>query len=239
MSTNGEQTSKEIIRIHRCLEDAYAANQGNSRFSFNTRISLRSFCRSTDRFLSLHNSSNPVFTFGGKYLSRLVSDQSKCNDGKTLVWLTSLDLVSGRQSGTVSGWQSITCFTYVTSNPDLEKTSADSIVLLIVLGPVNKSGVSDDNQMGDVDVSSTTKPNKVEQMQSLTQLILSLDMEQWETLVDVFHIQKAMIHYWIFALLVQYRTLFSSSYCLFYFHIYPTEQILLTSCNTNQEWSNS
>jgi hypothetical protein len=39
--------------------------------------------------------------------------------------------------------------------------------------------------------SSNTKSN---QIHSLTQLILSLDMEQWESLVQVFHIQNSMIN---------------------------------------------
>ena len=64
------------------------------------------------------------------------------------------------------------------------------IVFALILGPVNKSS----DQVADSDVSSST-PNKSEQVQSLTQLILSLDMEQWETLVQVFDIRTAMIQH--------------------------------------------
>lgn len=42
---------------------------------------------------------------------------------------------------------------------------------------------------------NTQKPDSSlsSQIQCLTQLILSLDMEQWEDLIEVFHIEKPMI----------------------------------------------
>jgi len=61
----------------------------------------------------------------------------------------------------------------------------------LVLGPLNKPNTQNDSNM-DTDLSSSnTKSN---QIHSLTQLILSLDMEQWESLVQVFHIQNSMIN---------------------------------------------
>ena len=52
---------------------------------------------------------------------------------------------------------------------------------------MNKSNSLNDSTN---DAESTSKSD---QIHSLTQLILSLDMEQWETLVQVFHIQNSMI----------------------------------------------
>lgn len=45
-----------------------------------------------------------------------------------------------------------------------------------------------------IDADHHLTNSKSDQIHSLTQLILSLDMEQWETLVQVFHIQKPMIN---------------------------------------------
>ncbi|CAF4251289.1 unnamed protein product, partial [Adineta steineri] len=56
--------------------------------------------------------------------------------------------------------------------------------------PVNKSSTQNDSNM-DIDVSLSN--NKSVQIHSITQLILSLDMEQWETLIEVFDIQTPMI----------------------------------------------
>jgi len=44
-----------------------------------------------------------------------------------------------------------------------------------------------------INTNQSLSETKVNQMQSLTQLILSLDMEQWETLIDVFQIENSMI----------------------------------------------
>ncbi len=56
---------------------------------------------------------------------------------------------------------------------------------------MNKPNTQNDSNM-DINLSSSnTKSN---QIHSLTQLILSLDMEQWESLVQVFHIQNSMIN---------------------------------------------
>ncbi len=52
---------------------------------------------------------------------------------------------------------------------------------------MNKSSTQNDSNMN-IDHS------KSDQIHSLTQLILSLDMEQWETLVQVFHIKDSMIN---------------------------------------------
>ncbi len=56
---------------------------------------------------------------------------------------------------------------------------------------MNNSSTQNDSNM-DLNLSSSN--NKSNQIHSLTQLIVSLDMEQWETLVQVFHIQKSMIN---------------------------------------------
>lgn len=56
-----------------------------------------------------------------------------------------------------------------------------SFFLLLYIGPSNK------NSTQHVDVTLTN------QIQCITQLILSLDMEQWESLVEVFQIKKSMI----------------------------------------------
>ena len=55
-------------------------------------------------------------------------------------------------------------------------------ISLFFLGPVNTDSAMD------VDRKSS-------QINNLTQLILSLDMEQWENLVEVFHIDKCMIEH--------------------------------------------
>ncbi|CAF4011278.1 unnamed protein product, partial [Rotaria sp. Silwood2] len=57
--------------------------------------------------------------------------------------------------------------------------------------PLTKSNEPNDSNMNINLSSSSTKPHQVD---SLTQLILSLDIEQWENLVDVFHIQTSMIN---------------------------------------------
>ncbi len=55
---------------------------------------------------------------------------------------------------------------------------------------MNKPNTQNDSKANiDVSLSNTQS----DQIHSLTQLILSLDMEQWESLVQVFHIQTAMI----------------------------------------------
>ncbi len=56
---------------------------------------------------------------------------------------------------------------------------------------MNKPNKQNDSNM-DIDTSSSN--NKTDQIHCLTQLILSLDMEQWESLVQVFHIQNSMIN---------------------------------------------
>ncbi len=61
----------------------------------------------------------------------------------------------------------------------------------MLLGPLNKPNTQNDSNMDTDPSSSNTKSN---QIHSLTQLILSLDMEQWESLVQVFHIQNSMIN---------------------------------------------
>jgi hypothetical protein len=65
------------------------------------------------------------------------------------------------------------------------------ILPVCFLGPVNNSSTQNDSNM-DLNLSSSN--NKSNQIHSLTQLIVSLDMEQWESLVQVFHIQKSMIN---------------------------------------------
>jgi hypothetical protein len=67
----------------------------------------------------------------------------------------------------------------------------NTLLKSLFLGPLNKPNTQSDSAM-DIDVSSTNP--KSDQIQSLTQLILSLDMEQWENLVEVFHIQTSMIN---------------------------------------------
>ncbi|CAF4842194.1 unnamed protein product, partial [Rotaria magnacalcarata] len=54
--------------------------------------------------------------------------------------------------------------------------------------PSNKSDTQNDSTINNGQKSSS------HQVISLTQLILSLDIEQWETLVDVFDIQTSMIN---------------------------------------------
>lgn len=46
-----------------------------------------------------------------------------------------------------------------------------------------------------MNLDQTLSNPKTTQIHSLTQLILSLDMEQWETLVQVFHIENSMINH--------------------------------------------
>ena len=60
----------------------------------------------------------------------------------------------------------------------------------LFLGPVNRDNASNAGAM-DVDPNSSNRNSS--QINNLTQLILSLDMEQWENLVEVFHIDKCMI----------------------------------------------
>jgi len=59
---------------------------------------------------------------------------------------------------------------------------------LPVLRPLDKPNTQNDSKMN-IDHSSST-----DQIHSLTQVVLSLDMEQWEDLVQVFHIQNSMIN---------------------------------------------
>lgn len=60
------------------------------------------------------------------------------------------------------------------------------IRLVYFSGPVHK----DDSQMT---MNQTNLNSQSSQIQSITQLILSLDMDQWENLVEVFHIENCMI----------------------------------------------
>ncbi|CAF3533917.1 unnamed protein product [Rotaria sp. Silwood1] len=77
---------------------------------------------------------------------------------------------------------------YIESN-DNEQEQLD--LFNAISSPLNNSNKSNDSNMNISLSSSNTKPC---QMDSLTQLILSLDIEQWENLVDVFHIQTPMIN---------------------------------------------
>jgi hypothetical protein len=62
---------------------------------------------------------------------------------------------------------------------------------MFISGPMDKPNKQNDSNMNtDVSLSNT----KIDQIHCLTQLILSLDMEQWESLVQVFHIQNSMIN---------------------------------------------
>ncbi len=56
---------------------------------------------------------------------------------------------------------------------------------------MNKPNTQNDSNM---DIDHTLSNTQSNHIHSLTQLILSLDMEQWEALVQVFHIQKSMIN---------------------------------------------
>lgn len=62
--------------------------------------------------------------------------------------------------------------------------NVQAIGLPFIAGPVNSSCAAD---------GGTPADSKCQQIQSLTQLVLSLDMEQWEALVEVFDIQSPMI----------------------------------------------
>jgi hypothetical protein len=132
MSSRGEQTSKEIIRINRCLEEAYEENnhQPISFFLFTIHPTL--FSRSVENIF---------------HISFLIKE------GKAELFLDHNQLP--------------------------------------VLRPVNKPSTQNDSNM---DLDHTLSNSKCDQIHSLTQLILSLDMEQWEALVQVFHIQKSMIN---------------------------------------------
>lgn len=55
---------------------------------------------------------------------------------------------------------------------------------------MNKDKALHDSSM---DVDSNSSNRKSSQINTITQLILSLDMEQWENLVEVFHIDQCMI----------------------------------------------
>lgn len=62
---------------------------------------------------------------------------------------------------------------------------------IFFVGPVKKSDTQNDSSTNTDRSTSTT--NKSQQVQPLTQLILALDIEQWEALVEVFHIEKPMV----------------------------------------------
>ena len=59
----------------------------------------------------------------------------------------------------------------------------------LFLGPSNKSN----SQLITSSSNDDDDDKQSEQVQSLTQLVLSLDMEQWENLVQVFDLKKPMI----------------------------------------------
>ena len=74
----------------------------------------------------------------------------------------------------------------------VSRSKVGSIDLIFsISGPINKDNSLNDSQM---DVNQTNSNSQSAQIQSITQLILSLDMEQWENLVEVFHIETCMIH---------------------------------------------
>ena len=53
MSTDGEQTSKEIIRIHRCLENAFEQNENRPIGFFLFTIHPKHFSRSVENIFHL------------------------------------------------------------------------------------------------------------------------------------------------------------------------------------------
>lgn len=122
LSSNGEQTSKEIVRINRCLEDAYEQNQCQPVGFFQFTIHPKRFSRSVENIF---------------HVSFLIKE------GKVELFLDEDQLP--------------------------------------VLRPI-------------INTNQSVSETKLSQMQSLTQLILSLDMEQWETLIEVFQIENPMIN---------------------------------------------
>lgn len=120
MSTDGEQTSKEIIRIHRCLENAFEQNENRPIGFFLFTIHPKHFSRSVENIF---------------HLSFLIKEN------KVELFLDENQLPVLRPTGQMS----------------------------------------------------QSKTTKSDQIHSLTQLILSLDMEQWENLIQVFQIAQPMI----------------------------------------------
>ncbi|CAF3728189.1 unnamed protein product [Rotaria magnacalcarata] len=129
MIPSGEQTSQEIIRMNRCLEEAYQNNDNQPVSFFMFTIHPKLFCRSVENIF---------------HVSFLIKE------GKAELFLDENQLP--------------------------------------VLRPSNKSDTQNDSTINNGQKSSS------HQVISLTQLILSLDIEQWETLVDVFDIQTSMIN---------------------------------------------
>ncbi|CAF4286394.1 unnamed protein product, partial [Rotaria socialis] len=129
MIPSGEQTSQEIIRMNRCLEEAYQNNDNQPVSFFMFTIHPKLFCRSVENIF---------------HVSFLIKE------GKAELFLDENQLP--------------------------------------VLRPSNKSDTQNDSTINNDQKSSS------HQVISLTQLILSLDIEQWETLVDVFDIQTSMIN---------------------------------------------
>jgi len=127
MSSRGEQTSKEIIRINRCLEEVYENNNNQPISFFMFTIHPTLFSRSVENIF---------------HVSFLIKE------GKAELFLDNNELP--------------------------------------VLRPMNKSNTQN--------IDTSLSNNKTDQIHCLTQLILSLDMEQWESLVQVFHIEKSMIN---------------------------------------------
>ncbi|CAF1384779.1 unnamed protein product [Rotaria sordida] len=132
MSSNGEQTSKEIIRMNRCLEEAYENNNNQPISFFIFTIHPTKFSRSVENIF---------------HISFLIKE------GKVELFLDNNGLP--------------------------------------VLRPLKESNKLNDSNMN-INLSSSNTNSH--QFNSLTQLILSLDIEQWETLVDVFDIQTSMIN---------------------------------------------
>ncbi|CAF5096890.1 unnamed protein product, partial [Rotaria magnacalcarata] len=119
MIPSGEQTSQEIIRMNRCLEEAYQNNDNQPVSFFMFTIHPKLFCRSVENIF---------------HVSFLIKE------GKAELFLDENQLP--------------------------------------VLRPSNKSDTQNDSTINNGQKSSS------HQVISLTQLILSLDIEQWETLVD-------------------------------------------------------
>ncbi|CAF0764901.1 unnamed protein product [Adineta ricciae] len=124
MSSEGEQTSKEIVRINRCLEEAYENNNNQPISFFTFTIHPTLFSRSVENIF---------------HVSFLIKE------GKAELLLDENQLPVLRPSNK--------------SNSQLTMSS------------------SNDDDVAD---------KQSEQVQSLTQLVLSLDMEQWENLVQIY-----------------------------------------------------
>ncbi|UJR26593.1 hypothetical protein I4U23_007913 [Adineta vaga] len=123
MSSEGEQTSKEIIRINRYLEEAYENNNNQPVSFFMFTIHPTLFSRSVENIF---------------HVSFLIKE------GKAELFLDDNQLP--------------------------------------VLRPLY---TSDSQNTIKMDVDSSSSNHKSEQIHSLTQLVLSLDMEQWENLVQI------------------------------------------------------